>query len=62
MGLFSKKKLLACVCRELEKRRQFYPRWVAERKMKQRDADDQIAMMEEIYRLVMNAPDSEFPS
>ena len=39
---------LACVERELRKRYRNYPRWVAEGKMTERDAANQIAIMEAI--------------
>lgn len=55
--MFSLKELAECAYRELQKRREHYPRWVAEKKMLQRTADEQIAKMEAIYRLLISLPD-----
>jgi len=58
--IYSRKQLAECAMRELEKRRENYPKWVKDRRMNQRTADDQIAKMQDIYRLILAAPDSLF--
>ena len=40
---------LKCVKREIEKRKNFYPRWVAEGKMTQLETKTQIETMEDVY-------------
>ena len=57
--MFTRKQLAECAARELQKRRDNYPRWVRERRMQQRFADEQIALMEAIYRVLINATDDE---
>lgn len=56
---FTKKQLAECAARELQKRKENYPRWVHDRRMQQRVADEQIAMMEAIYRLLINLSDEQ---
>lgn len=56
---FTKKELAECAQRELQKRRQHYPAWVREGKLKQTVADNQIAMMEAIYRVLVALDDKE---
>lgn len=58
--IYTRKQLAECATRELHKRRDNYPKWVADRRMTQKTADEQIAMMEEIYRLLIKAPDNLF--
>lgn len=38
----------ACAVRELEMRKRVYPRWVADKRMTQEKADQEIAMMAEM--------------
>lgn len=57
--MFSKKQLAECAARELQKRRENYPRWVREKRMQQTVADDQINMMEAIYRLLIHLSDDD---
>lgn len=40
----------ACIERELKMRRRVYPRWVADNRMTQAKADEEIAVMEAILR------------
>lgn len=56
--MFTKKQLAECANRELQKRRENYPRWVRDKRMQQKVADDQIAMMEAIYRLLVTLDDA----
>lgn len=39
---------ITCVRRELNLRRRVYPRWVAQKRMTQKDADDEITRMEAV--------------
>lgn len=55
--MFSKKDLTECAYRELQKRRENYPRWVDERRMQQAVATRQTDMMEAIYRLIIKLDD-----
>ncbi len=57
MMAYSKKELLECVQREMQKRRENYPKWVAERRMKQVVADDQISKMYAVYKVIVSLPD-----
>ena len=56
---FTKKQLAECAWRELQKRRENYPRWVRESKMRQSVADEQIAMMQSIYRVMIQLSEKE---
>lgn len=53
---FSRDDKIGCLRREIKMRRQVYPRWVATQKMKQEDADREIAVMEAILADYENAP------
>jgi len=44
-----------CAEREVEKRKRFYPKWVAEGRMPQLKADREIAAMEAIVQTLRNA-------
>lgn len=55
--MFSAKELAEAAYEELQKRRNFYPKWVRERKMSQAEADQRIAKMEAIYRVLIRLPD-----
>lgn len=57
--MYSRKDLAECAHRELQKRIENYPRWVNERKMTRSTADDQIAKMRAIYRLLVALSDQE---
>lgn len=57
--MYTKKQLAECAYRELEKRKSFYPRMVVERKMSQAQADQQIDMMQAIYRVLINLGDKD---
>lgn len=59
MSFFSKKELAECAARELGMRRKVYPNWVRAGKMKQVEADRQINMMEQIYRVLIALSDKE---
>ncbi len=45
---FDREQKLQCILRELRMRRNVYPKWVADRRLSQADADEQIALMEAI--------------
>jgi len=46
------KELKASIGRELGMRRRCYPKWVASGRMKQEQADHEIACMDELYKLI----------
>lgn len=48
MTTFLPSELAACAEREVKQRRRVYPRFVADKRMSQAEADRQIAMMEAI--------------
>lgn len=51
---------IACVRREIALRKVAYPRWVAQERMKQTAADDEIAAMEAVLdtlNYIANLPD-----
>lgn len=58
--MFTKKDLCECAWRELQKRRNFYPKFISAGKMKQVDADREIAKMEAVYRVLCKLDDSIF--
>lgn len=43
---------IKCVEREIDKRKRFYPRWVAEGRMKQIDADYEIECMQYVLNTI----------
>ena len=55
--MFTKKDLCECAWRELQKRKDFYPRMVREKKMTQAMATDQTDKMQAIYRILAAMPD-----
>ena len=55
--MFTKKDLCECAWREVQKRKDFYPRMVLERKMTQATAYDQTEKMQAIYRILAAMPD-----
>lgn len=55
--MFTKKELAECAHRELSYRQRLYPRWVTTGKIKQTEADLEIAKMTAIYRTIMALPD-----
>lgn len=48
---------IAAIRRELEYRRKLYPRWLAIKKISQKDADYQIEVMEQILCTLMTVKD-----
>jgi hypothetical protein len=48
---------MKCVKREIDKRKNFYPRWVSEGKMTQQEADYQIETMEYVYNTLQAVKD-----
>lgn len=56
--MFTKKDLCDCAWRELQKRKDFYPRMVREKKMTQAMATDQTDKMQAIYRILAAMPDN----
>jgi len=56
--MYTKKQLIECACRELKKRRDNYPKWVAERRMTQVVATEQIDMMNTIYRILLHTDEA----
>ena len=48
MTIYSNQDKLRAIERELNFRRKVYPRWVADKKMSQKFADEQIAIFEDI--------------
>ena len=57
--MFSAKELAECAYEELQKRRNFYPKWVREKKMTQAQADERINKMEAIYRVLIRLPEDD---
>lgn len=43
---------IRCVTREIAMRRRVYPRWVADKRMTQADADHEIATMEAVLETI----------
>lgn len=54
---FSKKELAEAAFDEYQKRVKFYPRWVREKKISQREADERIAKMLAIYHVLSRISD-----
>jgi hypothetical protein len=54
---YSRKELCECAWRDLQKRKAILPKAVRERKVTQREAEDMIAKMEAIYRILSKMPD-----
>lgn len=48
-----------CIERELSYRRRVYPRWIGEKKISQKFADEQIRIMEEIAEDLRKMEDGE---
>jgi hypothetical protein len=48
----TREELIRCVGRELGMRRAAYPKWVKSGRMKQEDADHEIACMDELYKML----------
>jgi hypothetical protein len=55
---FTKKQLAEFAHEELNKRRDFYPKWVKLGKMKQAQADERIEAMQVLYRLALQSDDA----
>lgn len=47
--------MITCAKREVTLRKRVYPRWVAQERMSQRKADDEIAFMEAILEHLLKA-------
>lgn len=56
--LLERPRLVACAKRELDYRRRVYPRWVENKRMTQARADEEIALMAEIVRVLQEPADA----
>ena len=52
---------IACVEREIAMRERVYPRWVEAGKMKQKDADDELAAMHAVLTTLLSCRSPEPP-
>lgn len=59
MTTHTKRALVQCIQRELDRRYKMFPKWVREGKMKQLDSTEQIALMTGVFRVIMAMPDEE---
>ncbi len=52
---FTVAELIACVDREVRRRRRYYPQWVREGRLSKERAEEEIAKMELVCRLLRQA-------
>lgn len=59
MSQISQQQMIDCVTREIGMRERVYPRWVADKKMKQEKADHEIAAMKAVLATLVGLQAAE---